>query len=329
MDRLISAGILGTGSYLPEQVLTNINLEEMVDTCDEWICTRTGIKERRIADKESAASDLALMAAVKALEKSGLKGENLDLIIVATITPDMFFPATACIVQERLGAKKAAAFDLMAACSGFIYGLSVAEQFIKTGAYKYILVIGVEVLSKIVDWSDRNTCVLFGDGAGAAVVGPVSDGKGILYSHLRADGSGGDLLQMPAGGSRMPSSISSIENKMHFLKMSGSDIFKFGVKIMEEVTLEALSQCNLKVEDIDVLIPHQANLRIITSAAKRLKIPMERIWINIEKYGNISAASIPVALDEALFRGAIKDDSLVVLVGFGAGLTWGANVIRW
>ncbi|PKM83568.1 MAG: 3-oxoacyl-ACP synthase [Firmicutes bacterium HGW-Firmicutes-13] len=329
MDGQISAGILGTGSYLPEQVLTNINMEQLVDTSDEWIRTRTGIEERRIAGKETAASDLAVLAAKGALEQSGLKGEDIDLIITASITPDMFFPATACIVQEKLGAKNAAAFDLMAACSGFIYGLSVAEQFIKTGAYKYILVIGVEILSKIVDWSDRSTCVLFGDGAGAAVLGPVHKGKGILFSRLGADGSGGELLKMPAGGSRMPSSVLSVENKMHCIKMSGNDIFKFAVKIMEEVTLEALTHCGFKVDDIDLLIPHQANLRIINSAAKRLKLPLKKVWVNINKYGNMSAASIPVALDEALSQHKIKEGNLVVLVGFGAGLTWGVNVIRW
>ncbi len=329
MQEHISTGIIGTGSFLPDRVVTNFHLEETVDASDDWIRHRTGIVQRRIADINTAASDLAIPAAEKALRSAGIKADQIDLIIVATITPDMFFPATACVVQNSIGAKNAAAFDISAACTGFVYGITVADQFIKSRACKYILVIGVEVLSKILDWSDRNTCVLFGDGAGAAVLGPVRKQKGILHSKLRSDGSGGELLMLPGGGSRIPPSNYSIENKLHYLKMSGSDIFKFATKIIEEATLEALEHCDLKVDNIDLLIPHQANSRIINSAAKRLKLPLEKVWMNISKYGNMSAASIPVALDEALAERKIKDDSLVLLVGFGGGLTWGVTVIQW
>ncbi|UNC92758.1 beta-ketoacyl-ACP synthase III [Candidatus Contubernalis alkaliaceticus] len=329
MEQQVSAGIIGTGSFLPDQVLSNNDLEKLVDTRNEWICARTGIQERRIAQEDVSASDLAVEAARRALKKSCLSADRIDLIIVATITPDMFFPSTACIVQDRIGAVNAAAFDISAACTGFIYGLSIAKQFIKTKTYRYILVIGVEVMSKIVDWSDRNTCILFGDGAGAAVLGPVDPQRGIRFSQLKSDGSGGDLLKLPAGGSKIPCSQHSLDNGLHFLKMSGKDIFKFAVKVMEESTRDALKSCGLEVSDIDLLIPHQANLRIISSGAKRLKLPLEKVWVNIHRYGNISAASIPVALDEALSSGKIKEGSLVVLVGFGGGLTWGVNIIRW
>ncbi len=325
----ISAGIIGTGSFLPDRVLTNFHLEEMVDTSHDWIIHRTGIAQRRIADKNTAASDLAIPAAEKAMRSAGITADQVDLIIVATVTPDMFFPATACVVQNKIGAVNSAAFDISAACSGFVYGITVADQFIKSRACKYVLVIGVEVLSRILDWSDRNTCVLFGDGAGAAVLGPVKKQKGILHSRLRSDGSGGELLMLPGGGSRIPASNYSVENKLHYLRMSGNEIFKFAIKIIEEATLEALEHCNLKVDDIDLLIPHQANSRIINSAAKRLKLPVDKVWMNINKYGNMSAASIPVALDEALTEERIKEDSLVLLVGFGGGLTWGVNVIQW
>ncbi len=329
MHERVSAGIIGTGSYLPDQVLNNYDLEKLVETSNQWICSRTGIQERRIADEDVSASDLAVRAAEAALEASGLSAGQLDLIIVATITPDMFFPSTACIVQDRIGAKNAVAFDISAACTGFVYGLTMAEQFVKLGTYRHILVIGVEVLSKFVDWSDRNTCILFGDGAGAAVLGPVTSQKGIQFSRLGSDGSGGDLLKIPAGGSKIPSSQYSLDNGLHFIKMSGKDIFKFAVKVMEHSTCDAMEACGLKVSDIDLLIPHQANLRIINSAAKRLKLPPEKVWVNIHRYGNISAASIPVALDEAVTLGKIREGSLVVLLGFGAGLTWGVNVIRW
>lgn len=324
-----SVGILGTGSCLPEKVISNYDLEKIVDTSHDWIVSRTGIHTRRIADDCTATSDLATEAAKQALERANIKAEDLDLIIVATVTPDMSFPSTACIVQSNLGAKHAAAFDLEAACSGFLYGLSVGDQFIKTGLYDHVLIIGAETLSKIMNWDDRNTCVLFGDGAGAVVLGPTEEGKGILSTYLGADGEGGKFLTLPAGGSRMPASVQTVEQNLHYIKMDGSEVFKFAVRIMNNAAKKALELCDLGVDDVDYLVPHQANTRIIASAAKRLKLPMEKVYVNLDKYGNISAASIPIALDEAVTEGKIKKDDNVVLVGFGGGLTWGASVIKW
>ncbi|WP_432665142.1 beta-ketoacyl-ACP synthase III [Wukongibacter baidiensis] len=324
-----SVGILGTGRYLPEKVVSNYDIEKIVDTSHDWIVSRTGIHTRRIAEDNIATSDLSTEAAKIALERANITAEDLDLIIVATVTPDMQFPSTACIVQSNLGAKNAAAFDLSAACSGFLYGISIADQFIKTGLYNHVLVIGAETLSKILNWNDRNTCVLFGDGAGAVVLGPTEDGSGILSTHLGADGNGGKFLNVPAGGSRMPSSVQTVEDSLHYIKMDGSEVFKFAVRIMGNAAKEALKLCDLGVEDIDYLVPHQANTRIISSAAKRLKLPMEKVYVNLDAYGNMSAASIPVALDEALEKGKIKKGDNVVLVGFGGGLTWGSCVIKW
>nr|WP_200793460.1 beta-ketoacyl-ACP synthase III [Caminicella sporogenes] len=324
-----SVGILGTGSYLPEKEITNFDLEKMVDTSNDWIVSRTGIHTRRIADDSTATSDLATMAARKALEMANIKPEDLDLIIVATVTPDMAFPSTACIVQSNLGAANAAAFDLEAGCSGFLYGMTVGKQFIATGVYKYVLVIGAETLSKIMDWNDRNTCVLFGDGAGAVVLGPVEEGRGILSTYLGADGEKGKFLTQPAGGSRMPASIETVKQNLHYIKMDGSEVFKFAVRIMGDASKEALKLCNLNVEDVDYLVPHQANIRIILSAAKRLKLSMDKVYVNLDKYGNMSAASIPVALDEAVKQNKIRENDIVVLVGFGAGLTWGSCVVKW
>ncbi|RKD27817.1 3-oxoacyl-[acyl-carrier-protein] synthase III [Caminicella sporogenes DSM 14501] len=326
---LQSVGILGTGSYLPEKEITNFDLEKMVDTSNDWIVSRTGIHTRRIADDSTATSDLATMAARKALEMANIKPEDLDLIIVATVTPDMAFPSTACIVQSNLGAANAAAFDLEAGCSGFLYGMTVGKQFIATGVYKYVLVIGAETLSKIMDWNDRNTCVLFGDGAGAVVLGPVEEGRGILSTYLGADGEKGKFLTQPAGGSRMPASIETVKQNLHYIKMDGSEVFKFAVRIMGDASKEALKLCNLNVEDVDYLVPHQANIRIILSAAKRLKLSMDKVYVNLDKYGNMSAASIPVALDEAVKQNKIRENDIVVLVGFGAGLTWGSCVVKW
>lgn len=322
-------GILGTGSYVPEQVLTNADLEKMVDTSDEWIVTRTGIRERRIAAPEQAASDLAYEAAQKALQAAGIQGEDVDLIIVATITPDTFFPSTANILQDRLGARHAAAFDLAAACSGFLYGVVTASQFVRTGAYRYALVIGVDTLSKITNYEDRNTCVLFGDGAGAAVIGPVPEGYGLLSFELGSDGSGAPYLKLPAGGSRMPASVETVEKKLHTIHMSGQDVFKFAVRIMETASLNVIQKVGLTPADIDFFVPHQANYRIIEAAMRRLQLDESRVMVNLDRYGNMSAASIPVALDEALQQGRIKDGDRLVLVGFGGGLTWGAAVIRW
>lgn len=326
---LKSAGIIGIGSYLPEKIMTNKDLEQIVDTNDEWIRTRTGIEKRRIANINEATSDLSLEASKRALESANIKADELDLVIVATITPDMSFPSTACIVQDKLGAKNAGAFDLTAACSGFIYGISIAKQFVETGVYKNILVVGAETMTKILDWKDRNTCVLFGDGAGAVVVSTVEDDEGIKNVTLGSDGSKGNVLNKPAGGSRMPSTHETLENKMDYLKMDGSEVFKFAVRKMAFETKKVLEEADVNIEDIDMIIPHQANIRIIEGAAKRLKIGLDKMHINLNEYGNMSAASIPVALDEAYKKGKIKKKDKIVLVGFGAGLTWGASYIKW
>ncbi|MGZ9584688.1 beta-ketoacyl-ACP synthase III [Paenibacillus marinisediminis] len=324
-----SVGIIGTGKYVPERILTNAELSEMVDTSDEWIVTMTGMKERRIAGEHEATSDLAYEAAVKALESAGITAEQLDLIVVCTVTPDTMFPSTACIVQERLGANRAAAFDLSAACAGFIYGLATASNFIKTGIYKHALVIGAECLSRITDYTDRNTCILFGDGAGAAVLGPVEEGRGFMSFELGADGTGKDLLKLEAGGSRKPASVETVENKLHSIYMNGREVFKFAVRIMGNAAEEALSKAGKTKEDIDLFIPHQANARIIKSAIDRLNLPEEKCMINLPKYANTSAASIPIALAEAAEEGRLSQGDTVVLVGFGGGLTWGACVFGW
>jgi 3-oxoacyl-[acyl-carrier-protein] synthase-3 len=329
LNKLKSAGIIGTGSYVPEREVTNFDMEEMVDTSDEWIVSRTGIKSRRFADDETATSDLALEASKKALKDADITAEDLDLIIVATITPDMSFPATACIIQDKLGATHAAAFDLSAACSGFLYGLTVANQMIASGLYENILVIGAETLSKILDFEDRNTCVLFGDGAGAVVMGPVEDGRGVLSTDLGSDGSGGMALHLPAGGSRNPATIETVKNKMHYVQMEGSEVFKFAVRAMGRASKKVIKEANLKLEDVDYLVPHQANIRIIQSAAKKIKLPMDKVKVNLDQYGNISAGSIPIALDEAIKEGKINKGDNIVLVGFGGGLTWGACLIKW
>jgi 3-oxoacyl-[acyl-carrier-protein] synthase-3 len=276
-----------------------------------------------------ATSDLASRAAQKALEDAGITAEELDLIIVATATPDMFFPSVACLVQANIKATNAAAFDLAAGCSGFVYGIVTGSQFIKAGLYKKVLVIGAETLSKILDWTDRNTCVLFGDGAGAAVLAETTPGYGILATQLGADGSGGDLLKLPAGGSRNPATAETVAQKMHFVHMNGNEVFKFAVKVMGEAAVKVLADAGLSAADVDCLIPHQANIRIIQSAAKRLKLPMDKVMINVDKYGNTSSASIPIALEEAVHDGKIKKGDIVVLVGFGAGLTWASAVIKW
>lgn len=329
MNKFKSVGIIGTGSYLPERIMTNSEMEKIVDTSDEWIRSRTGICERRIADENTATSDLSTVAAMRALENANLKPEEIDLIIVATVTPDMVFPSTACLVQKNIGAFNAAAFDLEAACSGFIYGLAIAENFVKTGYYKHVLVIGAETLSKICDFTDRNTCVIFGDGAGAAVVSEVQEEYGILSTYIGADGRGGDLLKLPAGGSRIPASAESVEDRLHYIKMDGSEVFKFAVKIMGEAAEKALEKCGMNKEDIDYLIPHQANIRIIDAAVRRLKISKDKVYVNVDKYGNMSAASVAIALDEASRNGFLKDGDIAVLVGFGGGLTWGGAVLKW
>lgn len=327
--RDIPVGILGIGKYVPERRLTNKDLEQMVDTNDEWIVTRTGIRERRIADPAQATSDLAYEASLAALRSAGLTAEQIDLIIVATITPDMFFPSTACLLQERLGAKQAAAFDLSAACSGFIYGLATATSFIKSGMYRRILVIGAETLSRITDYTDRNTCILFGDGAGAVVVGEVPEGRGFRSFELGADGGGGELLRICGGGSRLPSSEQSVADRKHFLEMNGRDVFKFAVRVMGSSAEEALAKAGLGKDDIDLLVPHQANIRIVKSALERLGLPEDKAIVNLDRFGNVSAASIPLALAEAVETGRVKEGDRIVLVGFGGGLTWGASVLVW
>lgn len=320
--------IKGVGHALPPRVLTNAQLEQMVDTDDEWIVQRTGIRERRIGDKDTATSDLATAAALAALEDAGLLAEELDLIVVATVTPDYAFPSTACLVQRNIGAWKAAAFDLEAACTGFIYGMSVANQFLCNATYRNVLVIGAETLSKITDYTDRNTCVLFGDGAGAAVF-QSSGSPGLLAIDLGADGRGRDLLMQPAGGSRMPASIATLKERQHFIKMGGREVFKFAVRIIVEASKKVMEQSGLCPEDISLFIPHQANLRIIESACKLLQIDRKRVFVNLDHYGNMSTASIPVALAEVAARGDLSAGDNVLLVGFGGGLTWGAAIIKW
>ena len=322
-------GILGVGSYLPEKEITNFDLEKMVDTTNEWVVERTGIKARRVADENTATSDLATEAALRALKDANVSAEEIDLIIVATITPDMAFPSTACMVQKNLKAIKAASFDLEAACSGFLYGVAIGKQFISTGTYQKVLVIGAETMSRIVDWSDRNTSILFGDGAGAVVLGETEEGKGILSTYMGSDGEGGKFLALPAGGSRMPSTVETIRDGFNYVKMDGSEVFKFAVRIMGKATEEALKLSGHQLQEIDYLVPHQANIRIIEAAAKRLKMPLDKVHVNLDKYGNMSAASIPVALDEAIQEGKVKKDDLIVMVGFGAGLTWGSCVVKW
>ncbi|MBN1353300.1 MAG: ketoacyl-ACP synthase III [Candidatus Omnitrophica bacterium] len=322
-------GIIGLGKYLPEHRLSNKDLEKIVDTTDEWITARTGIKERRIAADNEATSDMAVKAAKNALENAKLNPGDIDLVIVATITPDMFFPATACIVQNKLGINSVPAFDISVACSGFMYGIAIANQFIKTGVYKHVLVIAAEKMSSVTDWTDRSTCVLMGDGAGAAILGEVKDG-GILSVYLGADGSKGDLLNMPAGGSRIPATVSTVEGRLHFLKMQGNELFRHAVKIMAEAAMKATEPLGLKGDDISLVIPHQANIRILNAVAKRMGIdPAKKLYLNIEKYGNMSAASSAVALTEAVEEGRVKKGDTILLDAFGAGLTWGAVVIKW
>ncbi|NQX57429.1 ketoacyl-ACP synthase III [Paenibacillus qinlingensis] len=322
-------GVLGTGKYVPERILTNQELETMVETNDEWIVSRTGIRERRIAAEGQATSDLCFEASQVALSNAGITANQLDLIIVATITPDMSFPSTACILQEKLGAKKAAAFDLSAACSGFVYGLANAANFIATGTYKYALVIGADCLSKITDYTDRNTCILFGDGAGAVVIGEVPEERGFKSFELGADGTGGPLLKIEGGGSRNPASQNSLDQRLHYIYMAGAEVFKFAVRIMGNAADEALRKAGWEKTDIDLLVPHQANMRIIQSSLNRLELSEDKCMINLDKYGNMSAASIPVALAEASEQGRLNEGDRLILVGFGGGLTWGATALVW
>ena len=326
---LRSVHIVGTGSYVPDRVLTNADLEKMVDTTDEWITTRSGIKERRIAPENICTSDLAVQAARRAMEQAGIRAEEIDLIICATITPDMPFPATGCIIQHKLGAIHSAAFDVEAACSGFLFGLEIGQQFITSGTYDTVLVVGCEKLSTIVDWQDRSTCVLFGDGAGAAILRSRGEEHGILTTCMGADGSQADILLMPAGGSKVPASKESVSAGMHYLKMSGKEVYKQAVIAMQTAAEKALQKCNLTIADIQCVIPHQANLRIIEALADRLGAPMEKVYLNLHRYGNMSAASVAVALDEAAREGRFKRGDLILLIVFGSGLTWASCVIQW
>jgi 3-oxoacyl-[acyl-carrier-protein] synthase-3 len=324
-----TCSITGVGSYLPAKILTNAHLEKMVDTSDEWITTRTGIKTRRQAAKDEFTSDMAAHAAQRAMKKAGVTADQIELIIVATITPDMPFPATACIVQQKIGAHRAAAFDLEAACSGFIYGLEIGQQFIMSRTYDTVLVIGAEKLSSIVDWTDRNTCVLFGDGAGAAILQSRPNSHGLLTAVMGADGSKGNLLHMPGGGSRCPASVDSVAAKLHYLRMDGRETFKSAVQAMYHAAQEALRRCELDISKIKCVIPHQANRRIIDAVGKRLGATPEQLFINLDRYGNTSAASVAIALDEAVSSGKIQRGDLILMMVFGAGLTWGAAVIEW
>lgn len=324
-----TCSIVGVGSYVPERVLTNAELERMVDTTDEWITSRTGIKERRIAAENEFTSDIATRAAVQAMQKAGVTAGQIDLIIVATITPDMLFPSTACLVQQKIGARRAAAFDIEAACSGFIYGLEIGQQFIMSRTYDTVLVIGAEKLSSIIDWSDRNTCVLFGDGAGAAVLQNRPGSHGLLTACMGADGNKAGLLSMPGGGSQCPATSKSVEARLHYLRMDGKETFKNAVNAMFTAAQESLRRCEIDIAQIKCIIPHQANRRIIDAVAERLGAEPEQLFVNLEKYGNTSAASVAIALDEAVDSGRIQKGDLLLLVVFGAGLTWGAAVIEW
>lgn len=324
-----SCSVAAVGSYVPERVLTNADLEKMVDTSDDWIVTRTGIRERRIAAQDEFTSDMAAKAALLAMERGNIKPEQIDLIIVATITPDMPFPATACLVQQKIGARRCAAFDMEAACSGFIYALEIGQQFVMSHTYETVLVIGAEKLSSIINWRDRNTCVLFGDGAGAAILQNRPDTHGLLTACMGADGGKADLLSLPGGGSRCPATPQSLADGLHYLRMDGKETFKNAVNAMYTAAEEALSRCEVDITQIKCVIPHQANQRIIDAVGERLGAKPEQVFVNLHKYGNTSAASVAIALDEAVTSGRVQRGDLILLLVFGAGLTWGAAVIEW
>lgn len=324
-----SIGIKGIGYYVPENVFTNFDFEKIIDTSDEWIRTRTGIIERRFASKDQATSDLAYEAALKAIENSKINKTDIDLIILATVTPDYFAQGAACLVQHKLGLKTIPSFDLNAACTGFIYGLVVAYSLVKSGLYKNVLVIGAETLSRIIDMQNRNTCVLFGDGAAAAIVGEVEEGYGFLGLSIGAEGEDDMILKVPAGGSKKPNTEETIKNRENFVVMKGQDVFKFAVSVLPKVTLDALKKAKLNVNDLAMVFPHQANLRIIEAAAKRMKYPLEKFYINLSRYGNTSSASVGIALGEALEKGLVKKGDNIALTGFGGGLTYGSIILKW
>jgi len=322
--------ITGTGSYVPKKVISNFDLEKKLNTSDEWITERTGIKERRIAANNETTSDLCLEASKKALEAAGLNAKDLDMIIVATMSGDMPMPSTAAVLQRKLGARKIASFDLNAACSGFLFGLSVADNFIRTGSVKKLLLVGAELNSRYLDWEDRATCVLFGDGAGAVIIEPTrSKTRGILSTSIFSDGSLWDYICVPGGGASLPASAKTIKEKKHYIKMRGNETFKVAVRTLEKLVIDTLKENNVDTSQLSMLIPHQANLRIITATAKRLKLPMEKVAVNLDKYGNTSSASIPIALDEVVRAERIKKDDYVLLEAFGGGLTWASALIKW
>lgn len=323
-----SVRIISTGISIPSNILSNSDLEKMVDTNDEWIIARTGIKERRIVDKDKASSDLGVEACLNALENSPISPNDIDVIIVGTITPDYIFPSTACLIQNRIGADKAYSFDLSAGCSGFLYALQVAKGMIESGQVNTALVVGTEALSRFMDYEDRGTCILFGDGAGAAIL-QKSEREGIMSLCLKSNGEGWDLLYLPGGGSRFPANEESVKKRMHFVKMDGKEVFKVAVKCMGEASAEAINQAGIKPDDIDHFIAHQANYRIMDAVRRRLDIPTEKVYMNVDRYGNTSSASVPIALDEAVKSGRIKEGDLILFSVFGAGFTWGASVIRW
>ncbi len=330
MSRPSSVIVSGSGSYLPAEVLTNDDLTRMVDTSDEWIVTRTGIRERRIAADGEATSDMAVAASREAIAAAGLTPEDIDLLIVATITPDMLFPSTACLLQAKLNLRRIPAFDVEAACSGFLYVLDIGQAMLRTGNFKHALIVGAEKLSSIIDWTDRSTCVLFGDGAGAVVLSRSDkENVGVIASLLGSDGHNGEILHMPGGGAVCPATAESVSDRQHFLKMNGKEVFKFAVRVMEKAARELLDAHQLTPADVALVIPHQANIRIIEMLASRLGLPMDRFGINIDRVGNTSAASIPVVLDEAHRAGRIRSGDLVLMIAFGAGLTWGASLVRW
>jgi len=324
-----TVSIVGTGSYVPERKLTNEDLSKIVDTSDEWITTRTGIKERRVAAEGEQTSDMATKAALKALEQAKIAPADVDLILVATATPDMLFPATACFVQKKIGAKKAACLDISAACAGFLFGIEIAQQFITSHTHDVVLVIGAEKLTSITNWTDRNTCVLFGDGAGAAVLRHRGSPHGVISTHIGSDGQFSDILFMPGGGSRCPITAENAHMNLNTIHMSGKDVYKQAVIAMVSASLKAIADAGLTADDIACVIPHQANLRIIEAIADRLKIPLERFFVNLDKYGNTSAAAVAMALDEANRSGRIKEGDYVLMVVFGGGLTWASTVIEW
>lgn len=329
MEKGYTASITGIGSFLPKKVLTNDDLTKMLDTTDEWITKRTGIKERRIVENGTTASDLAIEASLRALDDANVLPSEVDLIVAATITPDCLVPSTACFLQDKIGASNAGAFDILAACAGFVYALSIAKSFVASGAMKTVLVVGTECLSKITDYTDRSTCILFGDGAGAVVVQRGNGRREIITTHLGSDGSQAELLMLPAGGSKLPTSHETIESRSHYIRLKGKELFKVAINNMVDVITKTVAENNMKIEDIDLIIPHQSNIRIIEAAMERLKLPRKKAYINIDRFGNTSSASIPIAIDEIDKGGMLNPGDSVLLVAFGGGLTWSSSIIKW